>query len=112
MSAPVRPPSMSMRLRMTTNVAPERAIPLRFRTHRRGGNVPWLYRAALPEEYAIWPPHAGAAEGEAPGRIGKRAACVSFAAASWPSLAPLANDEGGVNIVVDEAKVRETMRNA
>lgn len=64
------------------------------------------------EEYAIWPPHAGAAEGEAPGRIGKRAACVSFAAASWPSLAPLANDEGGVNIVVDEAKVRETMRNA
>jgi hypothetical protein len=42
----------------------------------------------------------------------RKCSTVSFAAASWPSLAPLANDEGGVNIVVDEAKVRETMRNA
>jgi hypothetical protein len=62
------------------------------------------------EDYEIWSPQAGAAAGEAPGRIGKRATWISFAAASWPALAPLANDEGGVNIAIDEAKLRVTMR--
>ena len=37
------------------------------------------------EQYEIWPPHAGLADGEAPGRIGKRTTWVSFAAASWPA---------------------------
>ena len=64
------------------------------------------------EDYEIWPPHAGAAEGEAPGRIGKGTTWISFAASSWPILSLLANSEGGVNIVVNEAKLRETMRNA
>lgn len=62
------------------------------------------------EEYEIWPPHAGAADGEEPGRIGKRATWISFAASSWPALAPLANRDGGVNLTIDEAKLRETMR--
>ncbi len=61
------------------------------------------------EEYEIWPPHADAAEGDAPGRIGKRVTWISFAASAWPALAPLANPEGGVNISIDEGKLRETM---
>lgn len=64
------------------------------------------------EEYELWPPHAGLAEGEAPGCIGKRATWISFGTGSWLGVAPLANKEGGVTIAVDEARLRATMRDA
>ncbi len=53
------------------------------------------------EEYDIWPPDAGAAEGEAPGRIGKHASWISLDARAWPTLSPLA-PQGWFNTRLDE----------
>ena len=65
------------------------------------------------EQCEIWPPNAGSADAEdSPGRIGKRAMWVSFRAEVWPVLAPLANELGGVNISVDEVKLRERIDGA
>jgi hypothetical protein len=40
--------------------------------------------------------------------MGKHRNWVSLRSAVWPALASLANPQGGVNIVVDEAKHRAT----
>lgn len=58
------------------------------------------------EEYEIWPPGAGPARGEGPGRIGKRQAWVSFRVEPWPALRPLASVAGSINFSVDEDKLR------
>lgn len=69
-----------------------------------------VFRAYLDrpyEEYEMWPPEATPARHEeGPGRMSKHRHWVSLRAAVWPVLAPLANAQGGVNIVVDEAKLR------
>jgi hypothetical protein len=68
-----------------------------------------VFRAYLDrpyEEYEMWPPGAAPErDEEGPGRMGKHRNWVSFRAAAWPILASLANAAGGVNIVVDEAKL-------
>lgn len=57
------------------------------------------------EQYEVWPANAGAASGEAPGRIGKHGTWVSLAAAAWPALAPLAPG-GWLNAAADEDALR------
>ena len=74
---------------------------------QRGAEVFRAYLDRPYEEYEFWP--AGARPGDAeegPGRIGKHMMWVSFHASVWPRLRGFANELGGVNFAVDEARLK------
>lgn len=73
-----------------------------------------VFRAYLErpwEQWEFWPPGATPERGEeGPGRIGKHMNWIGANSETWPGLAPIANELGGVHLIVDEEKLRVRMR--